>query len=97
METTIKENILIRKLNAGMKFGMYCGGSSCYFEDGTPVNYADLWDALRTIHNLPKAHNKTLYDLCPGTYLGVFSYKFHNPLWAKKIFSLIPRINDQNS
>ena len=80
-----------------MKFGMYDGGSSCYFVDGTEVNYADLWDALRTIHNLPKAHNKTLYDLCPGTYLGVFNYRFHHLLWTKKIFSFIPRIIDQNS
>ena len=76
-----------------MKFGLYDGGRSCYFEDGMRVNYKELWVALREIHNLETSHNKTLFELCPDTYLGIFPYKFQKFTWTKKILSLIPGLH----
>ena len=80
-----------------MKFGLYDGGKSCYFEDGTRVDYQQLWDALRAMYNLGKAHSKTLYDLCPNTYMGVFSHKFHKFMWTKKILNLISNAHSHSN
>lgn len=92
-----KQNLIIAKLEAGVKFGMYEGGRSCYFDDGTKIDYQDLWDVLRTMHNLGNSHNKTLYELCPDTYMGVFSHKFNKNTWAKKILSFIPGMHNTSS
>ncbi len=93
MNAIEKQNLIIGKLKSGKKFGMYEGGKSCYFEDGTKIDYQDLWDALRIMYDLGKSHNKTLYELCPDTYRGVFSYKFSKFMWTKKILRYLPRAN----
>ena len=85
-----QQNVIINKLKGGVKFGLYDGGKSCYFEDGTRVDYKVLWEAIRSIHNLEKAHNKTIFELCPDTYLGIFPYKFRKVnRWKKNVFSAL--------
>ncbi len=93
MEPTVQKITIINKLKNGMKFGMYDGGKSCYFEDGTRVNYKDLWDAIRTINNLELNHSKTIMELCPTTYLGTFPYKFnrHGQMWRRRVISFFSR------
>ena len=91
MENSAQQNFIISKLRAGVKFGLYDGGKTCYFEDGTKVDYQELWDAVRTMNNLGKVHNKTLFELCPDTYKGIFRHRFHNTVWVKKIFTALTR------
>ena len=67
---------IVEKLQNGEKFGLYDDGNSCYFDDGTKVHYADLWEALRIIHDLHANHSKTLADLCPDSFRGTFEHKF---------------------
>ena len=94
METSQKVTNIINRLNKGMKFGMYNGGKDCYFEDGTKVEYKDLWDSLRVMHNLTGVHNKTLFELCPETYMGIIPYKFTKFIWHKKILALLTKARE---
>ena len=75
MENQKIKNITI-KLIDGIRFGLYDSGSTCYFEDGTRVNYHDLWKAIRLLNNLEIGHKKTLYELYPNTFLGTSSRNF---------------------
>ena len=86
LERSKMESMIISKLVQGEKFGLYNNGSSCYFEDGTSIHYADLWSAIRTIHSLPSNHNKNLHDLYPESFTGSHEHKFRkgnliNRLW----------------
>jgi hypothetical protein len=93
MRLTGQQNMIITKLNKGVKFGMYDGGKSCYFEDGTRVDYKDLWDAIRTINNLDRSHSKTIFELCPNNYLGTFPHKFGKHKWRKRVMALFSGSN----
>ena len=84
-----QQNLIINRLKSGVKFGLYDGGKSCYFEDGLRVDYKQLWEAIRTINNLEKAHNKTIFELCPDTYLGIFPHKFRKARWKRNVLSAI--------
>lgn len=80
------EKILV-KLKAGIKFGLYENGKTCYLADGSKVDYEELWRALRLINNLKSGHNMSLMDLCPSTFQGNFQSKFRYR-WIKRIWSL---------
>ena len=88
MENRKIDNI-IAKLKHGIKFGMYNGGSDCYFEDGTKVHYEDLWRAIRTLNNLEMGHKKTLFELYPGTFAGTFPHNFSKYRLTKKFLGMI--------
>lgn len=88
MRLTGQQNIIIHNLKNGMKFGMYDGGKTCYFENGTRVDYKDLWEAIRTINNLDRSHNKTIFELCPNNYLGTFPHKFRSHKWKNRVLAL---------
>ena len=88
MEATEAQQIIIEKLNNGGQFGLYEGGTSCYFDDGTKVHYRDLWAALRIIHNLDTNHHKTLSELCPG-FKGTFSNKFSGQKLVRRMFPFL--------
>jgi hypothetical protein len=75
--------IIIKLINAS-RFGIFAEGKDCYFEDGEKISYTDLWAAVRSIHNLPVTHNKTLAELCPKTFEGNYRYKFSRHKWKKQ-------------
>ncbi len=74
---------IVDKLNRGMKFGIFERSMKCYFQDGSEVNYNDLWKAIRIQKNLESTGNKTLGQLCPDNYVGSFNYKHSQHKWNK--------------
>ncbi len=88
MRLTGQQSFIIKNLKNGIKFGMYDGGKSCYFEDGTRVDYKELWEAVRTINNLDRGHSKTIFELCPDNYLGTFPHKFTRHKWRRRVLAL---------
>lgn len=83
MNSDIPNSFVISKLNTGMKFGLFGSAQICYFQDGSKVKYSELWAAIKEIHNLKNAHNKTLSELYPGTYAGAYSYNYFWHSWKK--------------
>ena len=76
---------IIDKLNKGVKFGLFENGKKCYFQDGERVSYTDLWEALREVHLVEnRSSHKTIHELCPDTYEGVFPYRYSSHNWNKK-------------
>ena len=78
MKGDVSITLVIEKLNAGMKFGLFGDGTRCHFRDGTKVRYSELWSAVKSIHGLENGHSKTLAELYPDTYVGSYSYGY---LW----------------
>ncbi len=77
MESNLRVEHIAEKLNKNIPFGLFEDGTKCYFIDGEHVKYNDLWAAIRLVNNLGKNHNKTLFELCPNTFLGRFTEKFN--------------------
>ncbi len=84
---TLKMENISAKLSRGVNFGLYDNG--CYFDDGTKVNYHDLWAAIRVANNLDAGHQKTLFDLYPNNFRGSFSHKFTRYRQTKKLLCMI--------
>ncbi len=78
MSDVVPNRVIVEKLKAGMKFGLFGKKSNCYFRDGTKVRYADLWAAIKETRNLEQGHKKTLSELFPDTFVGVYPY---HPFW----------------
>jgi len=74
-------NIIISKLTNGEHFGIFDDGQKCYFQDGTKVNYSDLWNAAREIHQLPLPHHKSLGELFPEIFEGSHKYSYSRHKW----------------
>lgn len=74
---------IIEKLKNGMKFGLFDKGMKCYFQDGTHISYNDLWKAIRIMNNIESNPNKSLYQLCPETFVGAHTYKHNKHNWKK--------------
>ena len=72
-----------------MRFGLYEGGSICYFDDGTHVDQNELWQLVRNQKHLDATNNKTLTELYPDTYIGVFKHKFSTYRISRKFFGYI--------
>ena len=89
MERKTKNQVIIDKINDGIKFGLYEGGKVCFFDDGTHVSYSELWTVLRIMNNLEIGHKRTLFELCPETYRGVFPFKFSRNILINKIRSYL--------
>ncbi len=81
MEDQTKYQHIIDKLNKGIRFGLFDDGSRCYFSDGEQVSYTTLWKALRSIHNLPVGHHRTISQLCPNTFAGTFTHDYSRHNW----------------
>lgn len=85
METQDNHQRIVDKLKQGMKFGLFEDGNKCYFQNGEKVSYTDLWRALREVHELENGtSHKTIPELCPDTFVGIFPYKFSKHNWKKK-------------
>ena len=84
-----KYTIIANKLREGQKFGMFDKGMKCYFDDGTQVNYNDLWKAISMIHSPEEISGKSLTQLFPDTYRGVHQTKHRSQKWGKSIFSFL--------
>lgn len=68
---------IIKKLTDGIPFGLFEEGKKCFFKDGEQVHYSDIWTAVKIMHNVqPGDPAKTLFELCPKTFEGIFPYKF---------------------
>ena len=76
---------IMDRINQGLKFGLFeankGNGGTYYFEDGRYVDEKRLWEALRTIHSLGQGHGKTLKELCPENYAGIFNYSYNKHNW----------------
>ena len=92
MERNKQYQLIINKLNQNIKFGLYERGRACYFDDGMHVGYNDLWSALRIMNNLELGHKKTLFELCPETYRGVFKNKFISVKIVRILFSVFSSV-----
>ncbi len=73
---------IIEKLRNGMKFGLFDKGMKCYFQDGTHISYNDLWRAIRIMNNIDST-SKSLFQLCPETFVGAHTYKHNKHNWKK--------------
>jgi hypothetical protein len=85
-----KYTIIANKLRDGQKFGMFDKGMKCFFDDGSQVNYNDLWKAIALIHKPEEITGKSLTQLFPTTFTGVHQHKHRAQKWGKKsIFSFL--------
>jgi hypothetical protein len=82
---TSRIEVIINHLDKGVRFGLYDGGNSCYFEDGKKVNYHELWTAIRILNKLEAGHRRTLYNLYPDLFMGTFPYKFSKYRLTRKV------------
>jgi len=54
-----------------------------YFQDGTVINYLQLWKCIDKLYGIKAGYGHNLQYLMGNQYLGTFNCRFKDFLWPK--------------